>query len=104
MVFKKTKTNTSSKTSRLKVPPEEKPPISIPRHPDKDPASIGVLKTRENTATSVPLSGDERHVTTIDIEARAASPDLSVAWKGKSRLISPQQSRQREIVLLQLSS
>ena len=99
MVVKKTKTNMPSTTSRLEVPPEEEPPSSIPRDPDKDPAPIGVSKTRENMATSVPLSGDKHHVTTIDIEAQAASPNLSTAWKGKSRLMSPQQSRQREIFL-----
>src|SRR5262245_47449254 len=99
MVFKKTKTNMPSTTSRLEVPPEEEPPSSIPRDPDKDPTSIGVSKTKENTATSMPSSGDERHVTTIDSEAQDASPDPFTAGKDKSRLMSPQQSRQRETVL-----
>ena len=51
---------------------------------------------RENTATSVPLSGDEHHVTT---EIPAESPDPPTAWKGKARSLSPQQFRPRETFL-----
>src|SRR3984885_4560844 len=96
MDVKNTKTNKPSTTSRLEGPPEEEPPSSTPRDPDKDPTRIGVSRTRDNTATSEPLSGDERHATT---EARVASPDLSTAWKGKPRLTSPRQWSQRETVL-----
>src|ERR1700729_1919573 len=99
MVFEKTKTNKPTRKPRTEVLPSEEPPTSKPREPDKDTSSIGSSRMRRQTAVNAPLSGDERHVTTMDIEARAASPDLSTAWKGKSRLMSPQQSRQRETVL-----
>src|ERR1700733_11414006 len=99
MVFEKAETNMPTRKPRSEVLPSEEPPTPKPREPDKDTPSTGSSRMRRKTAVDVPLSGDERHVTTIDIKAWANSPDLSTAWKGKARLMLHQQSRQRETVL-----
>src|ERR1700733_12323702 len=98
MVFEKAETNMPTRKPRSEVLPSEEPPTPKPREPDKDSSSTGSSRMRRKTAVDVPLSGDERHVITKDIKARATSPDLSTAWKGKSRLMSRQQSSQRETV------
>jgi hypothetical protein len=94
---KKSRTNlATASSSRHEVLPEAEPPDPTERSPNKDPVQLEDEETRKDTRTSMPLSGDECHVTT---EIPAESPDLPTAWKGKARSLSPQQFRPRETFL-----
>src|SRR3984885_6092614 len=97
---KKSRTNLSTATtSRPEVLPEAEPPNPRTRSPDKDPASMEDARYQRTDEPTVPLSGDERHVTTTNPEKPSEPLNPLTTWKGKSRSLSPQQYRSRETFL-----
>src|SRR5215510_10776361 len=98
---KKSKANVvTSTTSRPEVLPQEEPPEPRARSPNRDSALVEGLESQKNTAESMPLSGDERHVTTrIPEVVSAETSNPSTMWKGKAKTTSHEQYRPRETFL-----
>src|SRR6202042_1725417 len=95
----KKKPRTNVTTSKPEVLHEAEPPDPRARSPDKDSASMDDAIDQNNAAANAPLSGDERHVTTMSPEQPSESLNPLTMWKGKARSLSPQQYRSRETFL-----